>query len=88
MFFIAVNCFSSKGECRSTFNLIRYPQIIVYVRDIGFMVYKGPFEYNYLDWYLKTLQKPLQRIDTIDEFTEFVLLNDVIIFHLMLIYTI
>lgn len=75
--FIAVNCFSSKGECRSSFNLVRYPQILVYVRNIGFLVYKGPFEYNYLDWYLKTIQKPIERIDSFEEFIDFILIHDV-----------
>lgn len=77
--FIAVNCFSSKGECRKTFNLLRYPQIIVHTRDIGFLVYKGPFEYAYLSNYLGLVKKPLERIDNFEEFVDFVLLNDVII---------
>ena len=77
--FIAVNCFSSKGECRKTFNLLRYPQIIVHTRDIGFLVYKGPFEYAYLTNYLGLVKKPLERIDNFEEFVDFVLLNDVII---------
>ena len=73
--FIAVNCFV--GNCQKTFNLVKYPQILVQTRDVGLYFYKGPFEYSYIVNYLSLIQTPLQRIDDLDEFIHFVINNDV-----------
>jgi hypothetical protein len=74
-----VNCFSPGGECSRTFNLNKYPQIVIHTRSGGFFSYTGPFEFDYLSSYLNAMQAPIKRIDSMNEFIEFILLNDVAI---------
>ena len=72
-----VNCFNPFGECRKSFNLNKYPQLLLQVRDVGLFAYKGPHELNYLSNYLKLIQNPIARIDTMYDFIKFVINNDV-----------
>ncbi len=37
--FIAINCFLN--ECQKTFNLVKYPQILLQIRDAGLYYYRG-----------------------------------------------
>ena len=74
---MSINCFNPAGECRKSFNLFKYPQIFIQIRDVGLLQYKGPLEYNYLANYLKIIQMPLTRIDDMQEFVRFVLANQV-----------
>ena len=87
--FVAINCFNPNGECRKSFNLVKYPQILLQIRDVGLLQYNGPFEFIYLSNYLKLIQQPLIRIDDLDEFYKVVLVNDVSCFlnvYLVLFY--
>jgi len=74
--FIAINCFVA--DCQKTFNLAKYPQVLVQTRDAGLYFYRGPFELNHFSNYLKLIQMPLQRIDDFDQFIQFIIKNDVI----------
>ncbi len=76
--FVAINCFNPNGECRKSFNLAKYPQILLQIRDVGLLQYNGPVDFNYITNYLKLIQQPLNRIDDIGEFIQYVLVNDVI----------
>ena len=74
--FIAINCFV--GDCLKTFNLAKYPQVLMQTRDAGLYFYRGPFELKHFSNYLKLIQTPLQRIDDLDQFIQFIIKNDVI----------
>lgn len=74
---MAINCFY--GDCRKHFNLAKYPQIIIQIRDVGSFAYKGPFEFNYMSNYLNLLQKPLVRLDSFNEFMQFYTKTEVIL---------
>ena len=41
MSFMAVNCFNPTGSCRKTFNLVKYPEIVLQVRNVGLNNYQG-----------------------------------------------
>lgn len=82
--FVAINCFNPNGECRKSFNLIKYPQILLQIRDVGLLQYNGPADFNYLSNYLKSIQQPLNRIDDLEEFIKFLLVNDVTYLQLFL----
>ncbi|CAF0827672.1 unnamed protein product [Brachionus calyciflorus] len=72
--FQAVNCFY--GECRDHFKLIKYPHLLINIKDVGTYSYKGPFEYFYLKNYLTIIQKPLRIIDTFEDLFKFITKND------------
>lgn len=74
--FIAVNCFNPSGTCRQTFDLIKYPEILLQINNVGIFTYQGPYELSYISKYLDVIQSPLTRIDNLDEFSEFVIQND------------
>jgi hypothetical protein len=74
---MAINCFNREGECKKNFNCIKFPNIVVHVRNAGFFSYTGPLDFHYLSYYLDQTRKPVKVIDTMDEFLEFSLLNDV-----------
>lgn len=74
--FTAINCFSSSNECFKHFNLYFYPQFLIYVRNSGFHTYRGPNEYISILNYIESMQSPLKRVDNLDEFLDFVIIND------------
>jgi hypothetical protein len=75
--FLAVDCFNPDGECRKTLRLLKYPQVAVQIRNVGFYSYNGPFELNYLTRFINEIKSPLKRIDSLDEFIQSVLKYDV-----------
>ena len=75
--FVAINCFNPNGECRKVFNMAKYPQILVAIRDVGLLPYTGPHQLTYLSKYIEFLERPIERIDTFEQFLQFILLNDV-----------
>jgi hypothetical protein len=77
MVFLAVNCFARDGDCKKNFNFVKFPNIVVHVRNVGFFSYTGPLDFQYISNYLDLTRKPIQVIDTMQEFLEFSLMNDV-----------
>ncbi|RNA44781.1 thioredoxin domain-containing 11 [Brachionus plicatilis] len=67
--FYSINCFY--GQCKAHFNLIKYPQILINIKNIGSFAYKNPFDHKYMTQYLKKILRPLRRIDTIEEFFDY-----------------
>ncbi len=82
--FVAVNCFNPNGECRKVFNIVKYPQMLFFIRDVGVLQYTGPHQIGYLNKYIEFLERPVERIDTFEQFLQFVLLNDVSCFGVLL----
>lgn len=74
--FIAVNCFNPSGSCRKTFDLSKYPHIVLQIRNAGLFTYQGPFQFEYVSRYLDLMLAPLHRIDNLDEFANFIIDND------------
>ncbi len=75
--FVAINCFNRVGECKKTFNYVKFPNIVLHVRDNGYFSYYGVFDYEYLSNYLNTITRPIHVIDSLESALDFILINDV-----------
>lgn len=51
----------------------------MHVKDVGSYAYKGPYEYSYLASFLNLIQKPLTRIDNIEELFQLITKYEVFI---------
>lgn len=52
--------------------MIKFPQILINIKNIGSFAYKNPLEYDYLAQYLKSILRPIRRIDSYEEFFSFI----------------
>lgn len=62
IFFAAVNCWWSDGECSKSYRIKKYPVLIAHIRNIGEVEYKGPLVTSYLIPFLDNLLNPVKPI--------------------------
>ena len=62
IFFAAVNCWWSDGECSKSYRIKKYPVFISHIRNIGEVEYKGPLVSSYLIPFLDNLLNPVKPI--------------------------
>lgn len=62
IFFAAVNCWWSEGECSKSYRIKKYPVFISHIRNIGEVEYKGPLVTSYLIPFLENLLNPVKPI--------------------------
>ena len=60
IFFSAINCWWSQGECSQVMRIKRYPILIAHVRGVSFDIeYRGPLVASYLIKFVENLLDPL-----------------------------
>ena len=45
-----MNCFNPSGTCRQTFDLIKYPEILLQINNVGIFTYQGIYKYQFENW--------------------------------------
>ena len=64
IFFAAINCWWSEGECIKVMRLRRYPIFLAHVRGVGDVEYRGPLVASYMIPFLENILNPLVPINS------------------------
>ena len=68
VYFAAINCWYWYGECHQHFPKIRtFPLVLAYIGGNKGIQYKGPLTHAYIEKFLTTILRPLERVETVSD---------------------